>query len=139
MKIGNALTLNTNSNIEIYSDGTFDTGQGLVNNFTQYAPAFKIYGLPTCTSMIFGTNAILAAWLYAPEASVSFLGSVTTPHDVIGSFICHDLSIGGRFNFHFDEALANYNPIGNMGYHLNQAFTLVPTPPFRFLPLAVRP
>lgn len=102
----NALTLNTNSSVQIYSGGTINTVKGTVNNLTQYAPAFQIFGLPTCSSISFGLNPLLTAWLYAPEASLSFNGGGATPYDVVGTFICHDLTVNGHYNFHLDMLFA---------------------------------
>lgn len=111
MKLGDVLTLNTNSSVEIYLGGPFDAGQGLVNNLTQYGPACKIYGLSTCTSITFGAHSVLTTWLYAPEASLTFTGGGKIANDVVGSFLCHDLTVTGGFRFHFDEALANDDPL----------------------------
>lgn len=110
MKNNNQLTLNTNGSAEIFAASTFDTGNGLVNNLTQYTPAFKIYGLPSCSSMIFGANSLLTAWLYAPEASVSFNAGGSNPYDVVGAISCHDLTFAGHFNFHFDQILRTNIP-----------------------------
>ncbi len=105
MKNGDNLTLNTNGNVDIYLGGTFDVANGLVNNLTQYAPAFRIYGLPGCTSILFGLNPVLTIWLYAPEASVLFSPGGAADYNVVGALTCHDLTDNGHFNFHFDEAL----------------------------------
>jgi Immunoglobulin domain len=110
MKAGNALTLNTNSSVEIYSGTTLDTGNGLVNNLTQYARALKIYGLPGCLSMTYGANRPLTAWLYAPEAVLSFNSGGATTYDVIGAVTCHDVLVNGRYNFHFDAVFSTNLP-----------------------------
>ncbi len=110
MHTGNALTLNTNSSVEIYSGSTFNAGNGLVNNLTQYAPALKIYGLPNCTSISLGANPTLTAWLGAPEASLTFNGGGSFTYNVVGAFICHDIEVNGHYNFHMDEALGVYQP-----------------------------
>jgi hypothetical protein len=108
MKSGDNLTLNStnNANVEIYTGGTFDTGNGAINNAYPYAPTFKIYGLPSCTSIIFPANANLTAWVYAPEASVKFNGGGAMPHDIVGAFTCHDLTLPGHMNFHFDQVFS---------------------------------
>jgi hypothetical protein len=112
MKVGNILTLNVtnNANVEIYTRGTFDTGNGAINNLYQYAPTFQIYGLPTCTSIIFPANANLTVWVYAPEASVTVSGGGASPHDVGGAFVCHDLSLFGHVNFHIDQTFVTNIP-----------------------------
>ncbi|HEY2329178.1 MAG TPA: hypothetical protein VGI63_05135, partial [Verrucomicrobiae bacterium] len=110
MNTGDNLTLNTNANIEIYSGNTIDTGNGLINNLYQYAPAMVIYGLPGCTSITFGGNAALTINLYAPSASVSFNGGGSSTYDVCGSMKVHDITVNGHYNFHFDEVLKTISP-----------------------------
>src|SRR5579859_7878695 len=106
MKTGDNLSLNTNSSVSIYTGANIDTQNGAVNNSTKYALPFKIFGLPACTSISFGPNANLTAWIYAPEASVSFNGGGGgTTYDVVGSFMVHDVTLNGHYNFHFDERL----------------------------------
>lgn len=103
MTTGRALTLNTNSSAAIYAGASINTGNGTVNNLTQYASALRIYGLPTCTSISFGGNAVLTTWLYAPEASLTFNGGGAFTYNVVGTVMCHDITINGHYNFHYDE------------------------------------
>src|SRR5579859_1349966 len=110
MKTGDNLSVNTNSNVSIYSGSGIDTGNGLVNNSTKYAGALRIYGIPGCWNIIFGGNAALTAWVYAPEASVTFNGGGISTYDVVGAFMCHDLTVNGRYRFHFDEVLGAHIP-----------------------------
>ena len=110
LKSANGLTLNTNGNVEIYSAGTFDTGNGAVNNYYQYAPPFTIYGLPTCTSIVFPGNASLTARVYAPEAAVTFSGGGSNPYDVAGAFVANSITLSGHFHFHFDTQLKTNGP-----------------------------
>jgi hypothetical protein len=112
MKSGKNLTLNVtnNANVAIYSGGTLDTGNGTINNVYQYAPAFKIYGLPTCFSIVFPGNASLTAWIYAPEADVTFNGGGSNPYDIAGAFKVHSVALKGHFNFHFDQVLRTNEP-----------------------------
>jgi hypothetical protein len=118
MKSGDNLTVDVahNANVEIFTGATFDTGNGSVNNLYQYAPMFKIYGLPSCTSIVFPANATLTAWIYAPEADVTFNGGGSAPFDVAGAFTVHTITLKGHLNFHLDQVLR----------------TNVPTPPWIF-------
>ena len=112
MKMGDNLTLNVtnNANVAIYTGGTFDTGNGSVNNVYQYAPEFKIYGFSTCNSIIFPANGQCVAWIYAPEADVTFNGGGSTPFDIAGAFLVHSVALKGHFNFHFDQVLRTNEP-----------------------------
>ena len=112
MKNGDNLTLNVtnNANVAIYTGGTFDVGNGSVNNVYQYAPEFKIYGLNTCNSIVFPANATCVAWIYAPEADVTFNGGGSSPFDIAGAFLVHSVALKGHFNFHFDQVLRTNEP-----------------------------
>ncbi|HZI33215.1 MAG TPA: immunoglobulin domain-containing protein, partial [Candidatus Binatia bacterium] len=107
--IGGSFTLNTNADIEIYSGGDVNTANGLINNLAEYAPALKVYGLPSCTNITFGGNAALTIYLYAPDTSVSFNGGPDT-YDVIGAIMAKTISVNGQYHFHFDEALGSSVP-----------------------------
>ncbi len=112
MKNGDNLTLDVtnNANVAIYVGGTLDVGNGSVNNVYQYAPAFKIYGFPSCTSIIFPANATCVAWVYGPEADVTFHGGGSNPFDIAGAFLVHSVALKGHFNFHFDQVLRTNEP-----------------------------
>ena len=104
------LTVNTNANITIYSGADIDTGNGLVNNFFQYADALKIYGTPNCQNISFGGNASLTINLYAPSASVAFNGGGSDTFDVCGQIKVSNITVNGHYNFHFDEVLKVISP-----------------------------
>jgi hypothetical protein len=112
LKNGDNLTLDVtrNANVAFYTGGTFDVGNGSVNNVYQYAPTFKIYGLPTCLSIIFPANATCVAWIYAPEADVTFNGGGSSPFDIAGAFMVRSVALKGHFNFHFDQVLRTNEP-----------------------------
>jgi hypothetical protein len=112
MRNGDNLTLNVtnNANVQIYTGGTFDTGNGSINNIYQYAPTFQIWGLPSCTSIVFPGNANLTAWVYAPEADVMFNGGGSNPYDISGAFMVHSIALKGHFSFHFDQVLRTNTP-----------------------------
>jgi hypothetical protein len=112
LRNGDNLTLNVtnNANVAIYTGGTFDVGNGSVNDVYQYAPTFKIFGLPTCASIVFPANATCVAWIYAPEADVSFNGGGSNPFDIVGAFMVHSVALKGGMNFHFDQVLRTNTP-----------------------------
>jgi hypothetical protein len=105
---GNTLTVEQNCDLTLYvgNSVTF-SGQGSVNNMGDYAPAFTVFGLPTCTSINLGGAMSLAAFVYAPEASLNAGGGGSMTYDAVGSFLVHDITFGGHMNFHFDESLAS--------------------------------
>ncbi len=109
---GDNLTLNVtnNANVEIYTGATFDVGNGSVNNVYQYAPTFKLYGLPACNSIVFPGNANLSAWIYAPEANVTFAGGGSNPYDIAGAFMVNSIALKSHFNFHCDQIFGTNLP-----------------------------
>jgi hypothetical protein len=105
------LTLEANSDVKIYLDVQLNTGGNAgINNSNRYAPAFAIYGLPSCATISLGGNGAITAYVYAPEASLSLGGGGSTTYDSVGAFIVRDISFGGHVNFHFDEQLLKLGP-----------------------------
>lgn len=105
-------TLNTNADVQVWSTGNITTsGNGVINNGTQYTHAFSIYdvaGHPINISL--GGNGAGTGYIYAPSASLSFSGGGSDTYDVVGAIFCHDISINGHYNFHFDESLQTQLP-----------------------------
>jgi hypothetical protein len=97
----------TNGNIKIYTGGAISAGaQSTINNSIAYAPAFGIFGLSSCASMDFSGQGSGYLYVYAPQATVSFSGG----GDVYGAYICHDITVNGNYNFHFDVVLKTLLP-----------------------------
>jgi hypothetical protein len=112
---GNILTIESNCDLTLYvGNSVILSGQGSVNNAGDYAPAFYMYGLPTCTSINLGGAMAITAAVYAPEATLNAGGGGNNTYDAVGSFIVHDIVFGGHMNFHFDEQLLKVGP--NIGY-----------------------
>ena len=80
------------------------SGNGVVND-TGLAKTFNFYGLPTNTSVDFGSNANFCGNIYAPEAYFSLGGGGSTTYDFVGKAFAQTLKMNGHYNFHFDESL----------------------------------
>jgi len=105
------LTLETNSDVTIYLGVDLNTGGNAgINNLGKYAPAFAIFGLPSCTSITLGGNGAVTAYVYAPEATLSMGGGGSTTYDSVGAFFVYQISFGGHINFHYDESLLKTGP-----------------------------
>jgi hypothetical protein len=105
------LVVNTNASLTLYSGGDINTGGlGTINNATKYALNLGMYGLPTCTHIDLGGNAAATWFIYAPEASLKLNGGGNNNYDVVGAIVCHDITINGHFNFHYDDALKTLGP-----------------------------
>jgi hypothetical protein len=103
--------LETNSDVTIYSGNDIDTsGQIGINNISQYAPAFAIYGLPSCHNITFGGQATITAYVYAPSAALALNGGGSGYYHSVGAFFVKSVVLTGNMGFHYDEALRLLGP-----------------------------
>ena len=115
---GSYIGVATNGSIAMYV-GTI-TGQVVSAAFYNVnshgnATNFNYYGLPSNKSMTWGGNDSYVGTVYAPEAALTLTGGGTTrTNDFQGSCVASSLTMGGHFNFHFDENLKASGP--QMGY-----------------------
>jgi hypothetical protein len=80
-------------------------GKGVLNN-NGSAVNFSYYGLNSNTSVKYTGNASFLGSLYAPYADLTMGGGGSgTPIDFVGSSISKTVTMNGKFNFHYDEAL----------------------------------
>jgi len=95
-----------NSSLTLYVGGANVniSGNGVVND-TGYAKSFSYYGLPTNTSIDFGSNANFCGAIFAPEAYFSLGGGGSSSYDFVGKAFAQTLKMNGHYNFHFDESL----------------------------------
>lgn len=103
-----AFTLNTNSDITIYTAGNINvTRPAVMNNGANYAKALTIYDVAGYTNLAFNISGNFGpAVIYAPSSSVSF-GGAGGFYDFIGAIFCNVLSVYGNYNFHYDESLSS--------------------------------
>ena len=116
MKSQNACTINVlpGGSLKLYVGNS--TGSSVSANLTMVntvgnAMTFQFFGLPTCTSMVWGGNNTYMGTVYAPEADFSCGGGGNNTYDFQGSCVVRSVSMNGKFNFHFDENLKRIGPI----------------------------
>ena len=112
-----AITIGTNvSRVVMYVAGPqiSTTGNATINNLTQNANTFGIYGLPSLTSINFGGNAAFTGAIYAPQADFQFGGGGKNTYDFVGSVVTYSAKLNGHANFHYDESLKRDGP--GIGY-----------------------
>lgn len=112
-----SITVATNgADVSIYVAGPSIslTGNASINNLTQNAHNFGIYGLPTVTSISFAGNADFTGTIYAPEANFSFGGGGSDTYDYVGSLVANSCKLNGKSQFHYDESLKRNGP--GIGY-----------------------
>lgn len=112
-----AITIGTNaSHVTMYVGGPYisTTGNATINNLTQNAEVFGIYGLKTLTSINFGGNAAFTGTIYAPQAAFQFGGGGNNTYDFVGALVAYSCKLNGHANFHYDESLKRNGP--GVGY-----------------------
>ncbi|MDD2708564.1 MAG: hypothetical protein PHV34_11185 [Verrucomicrobiae bacterium] len=109
----------TTYRVELYVDGPTIKFYGTEDcNATSDAKCsnLQIYGLPTCTSVIFSGNCETHAALYAPSANVEVNGGGNKAF--YGSMVGKTFTAHGGIDIHYDEALGNQGLV--TGYSLAQ-------------------
>ncbi len=101
-----------NASLQIYLAGaSFSaSGNAAINNQSQRAENFALYGLPTCTSIAMSGNAAFTGTIYAPQANLTMGGGGSTPYDFVGASVSKTVTMNGHYKFHYDENLARVGP-----------------------------
>ena len=102
------------ASLTLYMAGatTAINGNGVVND-TGHASAFAYYGLPSNTSITLTGNGAFYGTIYAPEADFSLKGGgKSSLDDFTGASITKTTTMGGNFNFHYDESLIQVTTLG---------------------------
>jgi hypothetical protein len=96
------------ASLQLYVGGVTTSigGKGIANPSGQ-AKNFKYFGMPTNKNVSFTGNATLAAVIYAPHSDLTMSGGGSTVLDFVGATTTQTVTMGGKFNFHYDESLAN--------------------------------
>jgi hypothetical protein len=97
---GNAAIVNQN----VSNPATHDIG----------ALHFQYYGLPTNTELRMMGNASITGVIYAPSAALTLGGGGNNTYDLVGSTVTKTVTMNGKMQFHYDEALKNWGPA--LGY-----------------------
>ncbi len=98
---GTAITLATNSSLELYLNGDMSLGGQCVINPTGLTGNCMIYGLTKCTSIKYTAGAAAYTRIYAPYAYVEISGNF----DFYGSVVSDRMKFSGTSALHYDESL----------------------------------
>jgi len=82
------------------------SGQGIIND-SGSAKNFTYYGLPTNTQFKLGANAAFTGTIYAPQCDFTLGGGGNNVYDYAGACVVKSVTMNGKFQFHYDEALAD--------------------------------
>jgi hypothetical protein len=74
------------------------------------AASFQYWGLPNNKSIMMTGNGQFTGVIYAPNADMKLAGGGSGVQDFVGACIVKNVSVGGHYNFHFDEALGSSGP-----------------------------
>jgi hypothetical protein len=90
--------------LTIYADGLFSTSANAsINNLSQYAKNFTLFGLTNCTAISLGGGSNVTGTIYAPQAALS-AGNGLANYSFIGCVVAKSVTLGGHFDFHADES-----------------------------------
>ena len=105
-----------NGSLEVYSAANNESiaGNGVVNH-GGLAKDFQYFGLPSNTEVKIVGNGYFAGVIYAPDAHLHLGGGGNDIEDFVGASISDSVKINGKFQFHYDEALARLDN-GGRGY-----------------------
>jgi hypothetical protein len=105
-----------NGSLELYSavDKVNIAGKGVVNG-SGLAKNFQYFGLPSNTELKIAGNGEFIGAIYAPNAHLHLAGGGKDTEDFKGASISASVKINGKFQFHYDEALARLDN-GGRGY-----------------------
>ena len=105
--------LDESASLQLYSAAAQVTigGNGVVNE-GRLAKNFQYFGLPSNTEVKVAGNGFFAGTLYAPNAHLHLAGGGNNTEDFVGASISASVKINGKFQFHYDEALARLDDGG---------------------------
>lgn len=100
----------TDGSIKLYVGGNVDIGGNGVVNMSNIPKSFQLYGTAATgssqTIKVSGNGAIQSA-IYAPNADIELKGSGANGV-FMGAAVGDNITMTGNFEFHYDEALANF-------------------------------
>jgi hypothetical protein len=110
-----AITIASGASLKIYVAGASAafTSVNTVGN----ANSFNYFGLPTNKSLSWSGNAQYVGTVYAPQATFDLGGGGSNVMDYQGACVVKAVTMNGKFNFHYDEALARRGPMA--GFRIN--------------------
>jgi hypothetical protein len=109
-------TGNPPARVDVYMGGNASISGNGIENQTQVAWGFNIWGLDSSTSIKLGGNAIMYATVYAPEATVEIKGGGSSG-EAYGAYAGKSVTLTGATTFHYDEAISMFGP--KSGYYVS--------------------
>lgn len=116
------IQLENGASVELYvASPTATIGGGGLQNATGKAENFSYFGLESNTALTFSGNGGFNGCIWAPNAEFTLGGGGASVQDFAGASVTKNVTINGKFNFHFDEALKTRGPIrGYIGTAWNE-------------------
>ena len=130
----NGLVIAEGKKFELFSDAPSVTLSGNnTANSDGRAGNFLFWGSSNVTSLTLNGNAGMSGAYYAPNADLVVNGTgMSTAVDFTGAGIVKSATMNGRFNFHYDEALAKFGP--DRGWYITSWIEMTPN----LIPRAIR-
>ena len=109
-----SITIEPGASLKVYGGGENSTFTSV--NTAGNANTFAYYGLPTNKSLVWSGNAQYVGTVYAPQATFELGGGGSNTMDYQGACVVKAVTLNGKFNFHYDEALQRRGPMA--GYRI---------------------
>ena len=106
-KLNTGLVVPATSTCFIYMDGVVSVSGATALRNSSWAGAVRIY-TSTSSACSVGNNTSIMAWIYAPNAALSFGNSGTT----IGSYLAKTITAGNGQQIHYDAAVRQSSSAG---------------------------
>ena len=104
---GSGITMDEGASLRLYSGATTAAITGNMGvNVGGLAKNLQYFGLPSNTTVKIAGNGEFVGVIYAPNAHLHLAGGGNDELDFIGASISASVQVGGKFQFHYDEALA---------------------------------
>jgi hypothetical protein len=103
-----SITITPGASLSIYVAGASATFAKV--NIGGNANSFAYFGLPTNKTLTWTGNDQYVGSVYAPQAVFELGGGGANLMDYQGACVARSVSISGKFNFHYDEALQRRGP-----------------------------
>jgi hypothetical protein len=109
------LVIAPDASLKIYMSGAKTSFSGSATWNADGSPLqLQYYGLPTNTSIEISGNGAFSGTIYAPAADLTLNGGGRDEYDFSGASISKSVTMNGKVQFHYDEALLDYGDY--MGY-----------------------
>ena len=97
--------IGTNSSLTLYVGRLAQFLGGGVINRTGVATNLTVYGLKTCTNILYAGGSDFIGTIYAPDSTFGMGPTGSSIYHLVGSVVASGITINGKYQIHYDEGL----------------------------------